>query len=227
MVYDNAIEAGNKLLANVNILRIYGAPRAWKMTRLTAPAEAGRREFYIEPGLEIFEGDRLALLPTSYEPHNSDDVFVRSYDSNSGKVTIDTQLSYYHWGQSESTAADYSGLDMRGEVILLTRNIVIDAEDIESWGGQIVTSDTQEMNGGVMTDRFGSTILRNVEIHNCSQIDTLKAALRFESAATRYSEVTNCSVHNGYSWALNAMGSANINITNNVFFNFRPIGVAV
>jgi hypothetical protein len=57
---------------------------------------------------------------------------------------------------------------MRGEVILLSRNFVIDAEDIESWGGQIVTSDTQEMNGGKMTDRFGSTILRNVEIFNCS-----------------------------------------------------------
>jgi hypothetical protein len=44
---------------------------------------------------------------------------------------------------------------MRGEVILLTRNVVIDAEDIDSWGGQIVTSDTQEMNGGTLTDRTG------------------------------------------------------------------------
>jgi hypothetical protein len=41
------------------------------------------------------------------------------------------------------------------------------------------------------------------------------------------SEVTNCSVHNGYSWAVNMMGSANVNISNNVFFNFRPIGVGV
>jgi hypothetical protein len=152
---------------------------------------------------------------------------VRSYDSNSGKVSIDTSLNYYHWGKSESTAADYSGLDMRGEVILLTRNVVIDAEDIESWGGQIVTSDTQEMNGGVLTDRFGSTIMRNVEIKNCSQIDTFKTALRWESAATLYSEVSNCSIHNGYSWGINVMGSSNINITNNVIFNFRPIGVGI
>jgi hypothetical protein len=57
---------------------------------------------------------------------------------------------------------------MRGEVILLTRNFVIHGNDTESWGGQIVTSDTQEMNGGKMTDRFGTTILRNVEIYNCS-----------------------------------------------------------
>lgn len=39
---------------------------------------------------------------------------------------------------------------MRGEVILLTRNVKIDAEDIGSWGGQIVTSDVTEVYGGEM-----------------------------------------------------------------------------
>jgi hypothetical protein len=35
---------------------------------------------------------------------------------------------------------------MRGEVLVLTRNVRIIGEDIESWGGQIVTSDTVEIN---------------------------------------------------------------------------------
>jgi hypothetical protein len=34
-----------------------------------------------------------------------------------------------------SIEADFNGVDMRGEVLLLTRNIVIAGEDIESWGG--------------------------------------------------------------------------------------------
>jgi len=29
IVYDNAIEAGNKLIANVNLMKIYGKPRSW------------------------------------------------------------------------------------------------------------------------------------------------------------------------------------------------------
>jgi len=69
---------------------------------------------------------------------------------------------------------------MRGEVMLLTRNVKIDAEDIESWGGQVITSDTIEFDGKM---RFGHTVLDNVEIFNCSQIDTFKAALRFEAAS--------------------------------------------
>lgn len=44
---------------------------------------------------------------------------------------------------------------MRGEVILLSRNIIIAGEDIESWGGQIVTSDTMEFVNGEIKMRTG------------------------------------------------------------------------
>jgi len=35
VVYDNAIEAGNKLIANVNLIKMFGKKRTKKMTRLT------------------------------------------------------------------------------------------------------------------------------------------------------------------------------------------------
>jgi len=67
----------------------------------------------------------------------------------------------------------------------------------------------------------------SVEIFNCSQIDTFKAAIRFESASTLHSSVTNSAIHNGYSWGLNVKNSANIHLENNIFFQFRPIGVGI
>jgi hypothetical protein len=42
-----------------------------------------------------------------------------------GDLVISTPLLYYHFGAAVSTGANYQGLDMRGEVILLSRNIVI------------------------------------------------------------------------------------------------------
>ena len=54
----------------------------------------------------------------------------------------------------------------------------------------------------------------------------MKAAIRFDSAATLHSSVTNCTLHNGLGWGLYAKSSKNIQITDNIFFNFRPIGVA-
>lgn len=227
IVYDNAIEAGNKLIANINVMRIYGKKRGWKMTRLLNPALKGSNELEVEPGLEIFEGDRLGVLPTSYDPKAVDDVFVESYDSTTGKIIINSTLDYYHWGRPFSTESTHDGLDMRGEVILLTRNVVIDAEDIESWGGQIVTGDTLEIYGTEIIQRQGTTVIDSVEIFNCSQIDTFKAALRFESASSLWSSVTNSAIHNGYAWGLMVKASANIHIEDNVFFRFRPIGVGV
>lgn len=197
------------------------------MTRLLEPALKGANEFLVETGLDMVEGDRLGLLPTSYDPHTIDDVFVTSYDNETGKVVVNTTLNYYHWGQATSTGSDYDGLDMRGEVVLLTRNVKIDAEDIESWGGQIVTSDTMEIYDDEIVTRVGSTIMDSVEIFNCSQIDTFKAAIRFESAATNYSSITNSAIHNGYAWGMNIKASANIHVANNTFFQFRPIGFGV
>lgn len=227
IVYDNAIEAGNKLIANVNKVRMYGKSRGWQLTRLTAPAPRGASELYVATGLDLGAGDRLGLLPTSYSPHALDDVFVSSYDNETGRVTVNSSLSYYHWGQATSTGPDYNGLDMRGEVLLLTRNVKIDAEDVESWGGQIITGDTIEVFDGVTTSRAGSTVMDNVEIFNCSQIDSEHAALRFESAATGYSSITNSTLHNGYGWGLSVVSSANILVANNNLFKFRPMGLVL
>lgn len=67
----------------------------------------------------------------------------------------------------------------------------------------------------------------SVEIFNCSQIDTFKAAVRFEGAASLESSVTNSALHSGYSWGVYIKGSQNIKFNNNIVFNFRPVGVNI
>lgn len=72
---------------------------------------------------------------------------IESYDPTTGIITFTEQLKYYHWGNKVSTSRDYSGVDMRCEVILLSRNIRIVGNNTDSWGGQIVVSDSIEMDG--------------------------------------------------------------------------------
>jgi hypothetical protein len=62
-----------------------------------------------------------------------------------------------------STADDYNGVDIRGEVILLDRNIKLVGTDTDSWGCQFVTTDVLVSVDPVVTAR-GLTILNNVEI---------------------------------------------------------------
>ena len=40
-----------------------------------------------------------------------------------GLLTLDEDLDYYHYGEGASTADEYNGIDVRGEVLLLSRNI--------------------------------------------------------------------------------------------------------
>lgn len=67
----------------------------------------------------------------------------------------------------------------------------------------------------------------HVEIYNCSQWDTYKAAIRFEGASTLHSMISNSAIHNGLGWGANIINSANIYMKNNWFYDFRPVGVAI
>jgi len=52
ITYDNAIEAGNKLIANIGLVKMIGTPTATKMSRLVADANKGDTKFTIETGLD-------------------------------------------------------------------------------------------------------------------------------------------------------------------------------
>ena len=88
----------------------------------------------------------------------------------------------------------------------------------------MITADTMEAD---LSFRYGSTILDHVEIKNCSQIDTTKAALRFSGATGSYSSVSNSAIHNGHGWGINVENSANVNLHNNIIYKFKPVGVAI
>jgi hypothetical protein len=97
--------------------------------------------------------------------NDSDTAKITEYDSRSGIITLDRRLSAYHYGASDSTASQYSGVDIRNEVYLLSRNVKISGDNVEAWGCQVVTSDYIEISGKL---RAGRTNMDNVEIYNCS-----------------------------------------------------------
>jgi hypothetical protein len=44
MIYDNNVEAGNKIIANLGTISLIGAKRGWKMTRLLTEAKKGDKK---------------------------------------------------------------------------------------------------------------------------------------------------------------------------------------
>ena len=105
----------------------------------------GDTEILVSPELDWDVGDEIYLAPTAMQMLHSDYRTIVSYEG--GLITLDEPLNFYHWGAAESTEADYNGVDMRGEVILLNRNIKIQGEDVDGWGGQVFVSDYFETDG--------------------------------------------------------------------------------
>jgi hypothetical protein len=70
----------------------------------------------------------LGFAATGLKHTEAESATILSYNSSTGIVVLTQALEYYHFGSAVSTATNYQGLDMRGEVILLTRNIVIQGD---------------------------------------------------------------------------------------------------
>ena len=122
-----AAEAGNKLIANVGIIKMFGKDRS-RMSRLTAECQKGSSSCTVGIGLDWVAGDELGFAPTATQYLHYEVAVISSYNSSTGALTLTAPLKFYHFGAAASTAADYQGIDMRGEVVLLTRNIVIEGD---------------------------------------------------------------------------------------------------
>lgn len=197
--FSNSVQGGNKILANFGLLKMYGKYRN-PDGKLKASANAGDTKIYLAPGLVWISGDKIALSPTNMRYQQSDYAEIVTYNNETGETTLDRPLQYYHYGAENSTAKHFSGVDMRGQVLLLSKNVQLIGEDKDDWGCQILTSSLTLGFGNV---RKGQTFLDNVEIANCSQYGSIKkAALRFEETGGLPSAISNVALHHGFGVAV-------------------------
>ena len=101
---------------------------------------------------------------------------VASYTSATGELYLVESFQYYHFGAWD-TEDDFNDVDMRGEVAILSRNVKIEGTDEDAWGCQILTTDIMDYQDGSLVTRRGITIFESVEVAQCSQRDTSRAAV--------------------------------------------------
>lgn len=159
---------------------MYGMPRQANSyrTRLLNSIDDGMTEFYVDTGMDWQAGEEFAVLTNTLSNTHTEYFTIQDYNSLTGMVTVTQAAQHYHFG-ALSVSTRYNGLDIRAEVVLLTRNVKITGYDEDGWGGQIVTGDLYDFNAGTPVMRTGMTYLDNVELFNCSQRDGSKAALRW------------------------------------------------
>jgi cell migration-inducing and hyaluronan-binding protein len=173
-------------------------------SKLTKTAEKGSTRIEVLDASGWRTGDEIVLASTDFDPRQAERRTITAINGNS--LTLDKPLEYMHFGEITF------GVDERGEVGLLTRNIRIQAsEDADSnyFGGHIMAMAGSRMQvSGVELSRMGQHLtLARYPIH----------WHLIGEGQGQY--IRNASIHDTYSRCVTVHGTHNLSIENNVTYN--------
>ncbi len=128
----------NKVIAVQNgHIGMYGQKRTPVWTELSATAAAGATSITLIENVDWKAGEKIILAPTGRNKQEYDIRIVKSVSNN--VVQLETALQYTHFAQV--LTFDGKSFNVRGEVGLLTRNIVFKGDsnsEANKFGGHIM-----------------------------------------------------------------------------------------
>jgi hypothetical protein len=184
-------------------LNLHG-DRTHVWTKLSKTANAGSTSIEVLDASGWRVGDEIVLASTDFNPRQAERRTIAAISGN--RITLDKPLDYMHFGEITF------GVDERGEVGLLTRNITIQAsEDAEQsyFGGHIMAMPSSKMYvEGVELRRMGQHLtLARYPIHWHLVGDAKGQYIR------------NASIHDTYSRCVTVHGTNFLRVENNVAYN--------
>jgi len=173
-------------------------------TQLARTAEAGSSEIEVLDASGWRPGDEIVLASTDYDPRQAERRTISAVEGNS--ITLDSPLDYMHFGEITF------GVDERGEVGLLTRNIRVQAsEDAEEtyFGGHIMAMLAPNI-------RVSGVELRRMGQH----LNLARYPMHWHLVGEGQGQyIRNSAIHDSYNRCVTVHGTNNVRVENNVTFN--------
>jgi cell migration-inducing and hyaluronan-binding protein len=175
---------------------------AW--TKLAKTAEAGSARIEVLDASTWRPGDAIVLASTDFDPRQAEKRMISAIEGN--VITLDRPLEYMHFGQITF------GVDERGEVGLLTRNIRIQASD---------DADKTWFGGHIMAMPGSKVQVAGIELQRMGQHLTLaRYPMHWHLAGNGQGQyIRNSAIHDTYSRCVTVHGTDNVLVENNVTFN--------
>src|ERR1700724_780670 len=184
-------------------LNLHGTEKnSW--TKLAQTAAAGSNTIQVLTPGDWKKGQTIVLASTDFDPHQAEERTIAAISGNT--ITLDKKLDYMHFGKITFD------VDERGEVGMLSRNIVIQASpdaDTTLFGGHIMAMNGSKMFvDGVELNRMGQNMhLARYPIHWHLIGD----------AQGQY--IKNSAIHDTFSRCVTVHGTNYLDIENNVTYN--------
>ena len=173
-------------------------------TKLSKTAEAGSNSIEVLNAAGWRAGDAIVLASTDFDPHQAERRTISAIRGNT--ITLDEKLDYMHFGKITFD------VDERGEVGMLSRNIVIQASpdaDKTLFGGHIMA-----MNGGKM-------FVDGVELNRMGQnMHLARYPIHWHLIGDAQGQyIKNSAIHDTYSRCVTVHGTNYLDVENNVTYN--------
>src|SRR6202158_5053136 len=184
-------------------LNLHGTQKnSW--TKLSKTADAGSNSIEVLNAAGWRAGDVIVLASTDFDAHQAERRTIAAISGN--KITLDKKLDYMHFGKITFD------VDERGEVGMLSRNIVVQASpdaDKTLFGGHIMAMGGSKMFvEGVELNRMGQNMhLARYPIHWHLIGDAQGQYIR------------NSAIHDTYSRCVTVHGTNYLDVENNVTYN--------
>jgi cell migration-inducing and hyaluronan-binding protein len=184
-------------------LNLHG-DRTNSWTKLVGTAKAGSARIEVSNASGWRKGDVIVLASTDFDSKQAEKRTIAAIAGN--VITLDQPLKHMHFGKITF------GVDERGEVGLLTRNILIQASDDAErsyFGGHIMAMAGSKMYiSGIELNRMGQNLhLARYPVHWHLVGD----------GEGQYIE--NSAIHDTYSRCVTVHGTNNVRVENNVTYN--------
>ncbi|WP_338028108.1 G8 domain-containing protein [Croceibacterium selenioxidans] len=184
-------------------LNIHGN-RTHTWSKLAATAPKGARQIEVLDAREWKVGDEIVLASTDFKPRQAERRTITSVNGNT--ISFAEPLQYMHFGEITF------GVDERGEVAMLTRNIKVQASEDAA---------TSYFGGHIMAMGGSKAFVDGVELNRMGQHLTLaRYPMHFHiigDAPGQY--IKNASIHDTYNRCVTVHGTNDLRIENNVTFN--------
>lgn len=168
--------ANNKVLANTNLLRLYGTPNAFERSRLLETVMPGDTTLSLEHVDGLSVGDRIHITATEFDFNHGEIHEIASIDDENLTVELTEEIEFLHYGSDTVLETRIRDVDMRAVVSRVTRDITIQ-KDEEDWGCRVLTTKFDSYPNNYHIE--GSTILSGVEIRGCGKENSETHALDF------------------------------------------------
>src|SRR5688500_9283920 len=184
-------------------LNLHGSTtNSW--TKLSATATAGATSIQVLDAKGWKVGDEIVLASTDFDPRQAERRTIAAIKGNN--ITLDKKLDYMHFGKITF------GVDERGEVGLLTRNIKIQAS---------ADAEQTYLGGNIMAMPSSKMYVSGVELNRTGQHLTLaRYPIHWHLVGEGKGQyIKNASIHDTYNRCVTVHGTNNLQVENNVTYN--------